>query len=212
MSKNNTGINNSGDWNSGDNNSGYRNSGDWNSGDDNSGYRNSGDWNSGDRNSGNGNSGDWNSGHRNSGDHNSGHRNSGIFNTNEPKMRAFNEETDMTMSEFINSDKYINFNIPLTEWISEKEMTEEEKVKNPTYKTTGGYLKQRKYKEAWAEWWRRNKSEEMKERIKNLPNFDADIFEEITGVSIDDEDDYIEIDGEKWSKSTIKEALKNKLK
>jgi hypothetical protein len=187
MSKNNTGINNSGD----------RNSGDWNSGDNNSGYRNSGDWNSGDRNSG-----DWNS----------GDRNSGIFNTNEPKMRAFNKETDMTMSEFIDSDKYIYFNIPLNEWIPEEDMIEEEKEQHPEYKTTGGYLKQREYKEAWAEWWRRNKSEEMKERIKNLPNFDADIFEEITGVSIDDEDDYIEIDGEKWSKSTIKEALKNKLK
>jgi hypothetical protein len=28
----------------------------------------------------------------------------------------------------------------------------------------------------------------MKERIKNLPNFDAEIFKEITGIRIDDDD------------------------
>jgi hypothetical protein len=207
MSKNNTGIYNSGYSNSGDYNSGHRNSGDYNSGDYNSGYRNSGYRNSGDRNSG-----DYNSGDYNSGDYNSGYRNSGIFNTDEPKMRAFNQKTDMTMTEFINSSKYIHFVIPLNEWIPEEDMTEEEKDKHPEYETTGGYLKQREYKEAWAEWWKKNKSDEMKEKIKNLPNFDADIFEEITGIRIDDDEDYIEIDGEKWSKSTIKEALKNKLK
>ena len=103
-------------------------------------------------------------------------------------MRAFNRETDMTMSEFMKSDYYIDFDIPLNEWIPKKDMTEEEKEEHPEYKTTGGYLKQREYKEAWAEWWKRNKSEKMKERIKSLPNFNADIFEEITGIRIDDED------------------------
>ena len=143
--------------NSGDRNSGDRNSGYSNSGDSNSGDRNSGDSNSGDRNSGDRNSGDRNSGNRNSGDSNSGDRNSGIFNTNEPFMRSFNKPTKIKFSEWINSRDYIFFALDL-----------EEKT----------------YKEAWAEWWKKNKSKEMKDRIKSLPNFDAKIFKEITGINI----------------------------
>jgi len=37
------------------------------------------------------------------------------------------------------------------------------------------------YKEACAEWWAKM-SEEDKEIIKSIPNFDAGIFEEITGI------------------------------
>ena len=158
----NSGDSNSGDWNSGDRNSGHCNSGDWNSGDSNSGHWNSGDLNSGDTNSGNSNSGDWNSGDRNSGhwnsgdcnsgDWNSGHwnsgdRNSGIFNTDEPKMRAFNKETDITMTEFL---KGINYDFRgLCERIESKALNDEDY-----------------------------------DRIKTLPNFDKDIFKEITGIDM----------------------------
>ena len=37
------------------------------------------------------------------------------------------------------------------------------------------------YKEACAKWWA-GMSEENKEIIKSIPNFDAGIFEEITGI------------------------------
>jgi len=156
-------------------NSGYRNSGDYNSGDYNSGYRNSGY-----RNSGYYNSGDYNSGYYNSGDYNSG-----IFNTNEPKMRAFGKEAEMTFSEWRHSDDYIIFDIPLNTYVFYSDMTDEEKKEHDYAKTTGGYLKTLEYKEAWAKWWEENKSEEMKKKIKKLPNFDKNIFEEITGIKID---------------------------
>ena len=52
------------------------------------------------------NTGKENSGNRNSGDWNSGNCNSGIFNTNEPKMRAFNKECNITMTEFLESISY----------------------------------------------------------------------------------------------------------
>ena len=163
------------------NNSGDRNSGNWNSG-----HRNSGNWNSGDWNSGHGNSGNRNSGHWNSGHGNSGHGNSGIFNTDEPKMRSFNKEADITLSEFQDSERYISFEILLTKWVELKDMTSKEKSDNPTSETTGGYLKTYEHKEAWSNWWEKNRSEEMIERIKKLPNFDAEIFEEITGIKIDE--------------------------
>jgi hypothetical protein len=179
------------------NNTGYRNSGYWNSGYGNSGYWNSGNGNSGDWNSGNGNSGYWNSGYGNSGYWNSGYWNSGIFNTDEPKMRAFGKESDMTMTEFLDSELWIDFDIPLNVWVELSGMTDAEKAANPSCETTGGYLKTHEYKEAWAIWWEKNRSDEMTERIKKLPNFDPAIFEEITGIKID-ETEIIEVNGKRY--------------
>ena len=65
-------------------------------------------------------------------------------------------------------------------------MTQEEKKKNPSYKTTGGYLKTLEYKEAWAVFWRKT-SEENRQKFLNLPNFDAEIFREITGIDVEDD-------------------------
>lgn len=150
-----------------------------NTGFGNTGRSNSGDYNSGNRNSGHYNSGDRNSGDRNSGDYNSGKHNSGFFNTNEPFIRMFNKETKLKRSEI--SIPYID--LPLLNWVLESNMTEEEKTNNPTYKTTGGYLKTLSYKEAWAVAWGKL-SQFEKKQLTDLPNFDAKIFEEITGVKI----------------------------
>ena len=176
---------NSGNRNSGDWNSGYWNSGDWNSGNRNSGY-----WNSGNRNSGDGNSGDWNSGSRNSGDRNSGYWNSGdwnscnyssgVFCSREEKIRMFNKPSNMTMQEFACSEYYRALNsvpLELTEWI---QYTEEEQDTDAK-KATGGYLRTVPYKEACAKWWL-NMSAENKSIIMSMPNFDAEVFKEITGI------------------------------
>ncbi len=68
-------------------------------------------------------------------------------------------------------------------WIYASEMTEEEKQKNPSYKTCGGYLKDIPFKEAFQNKWH-NWSESNRQAFKDLPNFDAAIFEEITGVKV----------------------------
>jgi hypothetical protein len=160
-----------------------------NTGIENSGYWNSGNWNSGNGNSGDGNSGDWNSGDRNSGDWNSGNRNSGIFNTNEPKMRAFNKESDMTYTEFRNKFGYHEIDFPLINvWRDKSEMTDEEKKSVSGWETTGGYLKTLGYKEAWAAGWAKA-TDEQKKWYQSFPNFDAAIFEEITGIKIGGEND-----------------------
>lgn len=193
----NSGNRNSGNRNSGYYNSGYYNSGSYNSGSYNSGNHNSGDYNSGnhnsgDNNSGHYNSGDCNSGYCNSGDYNSGYYNSGIFNTDEPYMRSFNKETNIKMSEYDNFPSYQHFNVSY--WISEEKMTNKEKEDNPSYKTIGGFIKRVKYKEAWAIFWRRT-TEENRQRFLALPNFDADIFLEITGIDVRKKEQEIDIDG-----------------
>ena len=193
----NSGNWNSGKWNSGDRNSGNCNSGNcnsgkWNSGDRNSGNCNSGNWNSGYCNSGNCNSGNWNSGNcnsgdRNSGNWNSGNWNSGYFNTDTPKVRLFNKNTDLDFDSYeIKKLNYIMDNCPCdyiySDFIDENDMTEEEKAIHPEYKTIGGYVKKIVVNADKQKWWDEEVTEEDKEFIKSLPNFDADVFLECTGI------------------------------
>ena len=182
-----TGLCNSGDWNSGNRNSGDCNSGDWNSGNRNSGNRNSGLCNSGNRNSGNRNSGDWNSGNRNSGDWNKCSFSNGCFNTVEPKIYLFNKPSDWTYRDWLNSDaRYLLNQIPgdVLEYVWFEGMTDEEKTAHPEAKTTGGYLKQLDNSECGSIWWR-GLNDYEKSIIKAIPNFDKEIFKEITGVDVD---------------------------
>ena len=185
----NSGHKNSGHNNSGNYNSGNYNSGDLNSGNKNSGYLNSGNYNSGYLNSGNANSGNKNIGDNNSGNANSGDWNkcdgsNGIFCTEEPTIRIFDKDTDMTLNEFRKS-KYgkalRSVKLKLTEWI---EYTEEEMKEDKNKRLIGGYLKEYSYKEACANWWS-ELTEENRNIIKSIPNFDADKFYEITGIKID---------------------------
>ena len=189
----NSGYGNSGDRNSGDRNSGNRNSGNWNSG-----YGNSGNWNSGDRNSGDRNSGNWNSGYGNSGNRNSGDRNSGygnkcngsngVFCTEEDmNIRIFNKPSGMSLKDFYRSkiyDALCSAPFILTDWI---EYTDKEKAEDEDKALIGGYLKTYTMEEAWANWWEEI-TDENKEIIKSIPNFDAEIFKEITGIEVKKED------------------------
>lgn len=181
----NTGICNTGDYNtshynSGNWNSGYRNSGSCNSGNKNSGFSNGGNSNSGfynmgDDNSGNCNNGHFNSGNCNSGDFNSGSWNSCCFsngffcNIDDKNIRIFNKTSGMSMTDFLNSKYYNALNsttFSLTWWDEENHC-----------------LKSRSYKEACAIWWE-NMKPENKEIIKNIPNFDPEVFFDITGIDL----------------------------
>lgn len=182
--KGNSGYRNSGNRNSGKGNSGHRNSGSWNSGDRNSGYYNSGSWNSGNYNSGHHNSGHYNSGHYNSGDHNSGY-----CNTNSPKVRMFNHETEFDFNdESIDRFNEILFDCPqsykYSDFIDKSEMSEEEIIKHPECETIGGYIKTIIVEADKQKWWDEDVSDDDKEFIKSLPYFDADIFYECVGVRV----------------------------
>ena len=194
----NTGDCNTGDCNTGDCNTGNRNTGDWNTGNRNTGDCNTGNRNTGNRNTGDCNTGDCNTGNRNTGNRNTGNRNTGdwnkssfntgCFNTEEPKIMLFNKPSDMTYREWLDSDaRYLLNQIPknVVEWIYSSDMTEEEKIAYPTHKATGGYLKVLDESECGQLWWG-SLSEHNKNIIKAIPNFDAAIFEQCTGIKIDD--------------------------
>jgi len=189
----NTGNRNTGDCNTGNRNTGNRNTGDWNTGNRNTGNRNTGNRNTGNRNTGNRNTGDWNTGNRNTGDWNTGDWNkssfnTGCFNTEEQKIMLFNKPSDMTYSEWLGSDaRYLLNQIPkdVVEWVYEEDMTDAEKAAHPTYETTGGYLKVLDESECGQLWWG-SLSDRRKEIIKEIPNFDAEIFFQCTGVRVDE--------------------------
>lgn len=190
----NTGKGNSGKCNSGTYNSGYHNSGNYNTGNDNTGNDNTGDYNTGncnngDYNSGCHNSGDYNSGNYNSGDYNSGNYNSGICNTNSPKVRMFNHETEFDF----NDKSIVRFNEILldcpqsyeySDFISKNKMSEEEIMEHPECETIGGYIKTIIVEADKQKWWDEDVSDDDKEFIKSLPYFDADIFYECVGVRV----------------------------
>jgi len=164
-------------------NTGNRNTGNRNTGNRNTGNRNTGNRNTGDCNTGNRNTGDWNTG-----DWNKSSFNTGCFNTEEQKIMLFNKPSDMTYREWIDSDaRYLLNQIPkdVVEWVYEEDMTDEEKAAHPTYETTGGYLKVLDESECGQLWWG-SLSDRRKEIIKAIPNFDAEIFFQCTGVRVDE--------------------------
>ena len=173
----NSGNYNSGNYNSGNYNSGLCNSGNWNSGLCNSGNWNSGDYNTGDGNTGNCNSGDWNK----------TCFSNGCFNTKTPKIFLFDKPSDWTYQDWWGSDaRYILVNCPsnVLAWICEDDMTDEEKEQHPEYSVTGGFLKHIE-KETERQMWWDGLSNEHKNVVMSLPNFDKDIFKEITGITVE---------------------------
>ena len=191
----NSGNRNRGDCNSGDGNTGNWNSGNWNSGNYNSGVKNSGNFNrgnfnSGNNNNGNCNTGDYNSGSWNSGDWNKCNFSNGCFNTVESKIYLFNKPSEWTYWDWRNSMAYVILSrMPdnLLEYVIWEGMTDEEKNSHPEAKRAGGYLKKLDKFECNIKWWR-DLSKEEKAVIIAIPNFDKEIFKEITGIDIDKED------------------------
>ena len=179
----NTGNRNTGNWNTGNCNTGNRNTGNWNTGN-----WNTGNCNTGNRNTGNWNTGNWNTGNWNTGDWNKSSFNTGCFNTVEQKIMLFNKPSDMTYRDWYESDaRYLLNQIPkdVVEWIWSDNMTDEEKEQHPEYKTTDGYLKVLDESECGQIWWG-SLSDRQKNIIKAIPNFDAEIFFQCTGIRVDE--------------------------
>ena len=152
----------------------------------NTGKNCTGDRNSGDCNSGDCNSGNWNSGDCNSGNWNSTNYSTGFFNSIEQPLYIFNKPADISRSDFNNllAVKAMNWKYENNWWIYSENMTNEEKINHPEHETIGGYLKTADFKTACGLMWD-NMTEDEKAAVKEIPNFDAEVFEKITGIVID---------------------------
>ena len=128
------------------------------------------------------NSGDWNSG-----DWNKCSFSNGCFNTVSPKIYLFNKPSEWTYQDWLNSEaRYLLNQIPgdVLEYIYLSDMTDEEKAAHPEAETTGGYLKILDNSECAVIWWR-GLSDRQKAVITAIPNFDKEIFKQITGIDVD---------------------------
>lgn len=154
----NTGKNCTGMRNSGNCNDGDYNSGDYNSGDYNSGYYNNGCFNSGNYNSGNYNVGDHNDGDYNIGDWNKCSYSNGCFNTEGQKFYMFNKPSPWSDNDWLYSE-----------------------ARSLMYSLKG--LDNIEYN---LMWWR-GLDDRQKSVIMEIPNFDKEIFKEITGIDVMEE-------------------------
>ena len=74
---------------------------------------------------------------------------------------------------------------PRLEWRDLVNMSDDENKEHPEAKVTGGYLaKITVGADELNQWWR-DLTDCQKDAILSLPNFDKEIFKEITGVDID---------------------------
>ncbi len=140
----------------------------------------------GNSNTGDCNTGHRNTGHRNTGDWNKSSFNTGCFMTEEQKIMFFNKPSDWTYNDWLRSDaRYLLNRIPknVVGWICSENMTDEEKTEHPTHETTGGYLKVFDESDCGQLWWD-TLSDHQKNIIKALPNFNAEIFKECTGIDV----------------------------
>lgn len=126
------------------------------------------------------NTGDWNTG-----DWNSTNYSTGFFNSVEQNIFLFNKPTSMSRDKIcsLKGIQILNWNFENSWWIYSVNMSDDEKKSNPTYETTGGYLKTVDFKTACKMMWE-NLSENERQEVMKLPNFDSNIFYEITGIII----------------------------
>lgn len=183
----NSGIKNYGHSNTGCQNIGNQNTGNKNIGHSNVGNNNAGNLNTGNYNLGNENTGIGNSGNNNTGDWNKSDGNTGCFNTkDQPLMMFFNKPYRITLDEWRRSKAYkILLTMPmLTFKDTELEKIEDEqkcddsrkepmcdydydKTKNEESTSEIAYIR--------LQWWD-NLNDRDKDVIRNIPNFDEDVF------------------------------------
>ena len=131
------------------------------------------------------NIGTGNTGNRNTGDWNTGGWNTGFFSTVTPKADLFEKPTDLTHEQVLDLPgmRVLNHAYENNWWIFSKDMTDEEKKQHPEHETTGGYLKTVPFKTACRMMWDKLDAAD-RQKVLDLPNFDARIFKEVTGIEV----------------------------
>jgi len=96
----------------------------------------------------------------------------------------FNKNTEIKRED-IEFPSFLYFN--LTVWVSHDTATEKEKEEHKQeIETCGGFLKSLEYKDAFRLAWDKADKEEHK-RLLELPNWNNEIFKEISGIDAEAE-------------------------
>lgn len=177
--KENIGNRNAGHGNRGSSNTGSENIGDLNVGSYNFGYYNVGNYNcgyknTGDRNIGCGNTGGNNIGDNNTGSFNLGNNHCGFFCTEEQPIYMFNKPTNLTFKEITD--------LPAMKYAQNYFSSNPVSIKSLQ---NGAPSSMREIaKQENQRIWDNFLDRQIKYMIYDLPNFDANIFEQITGIKV----------------------------
>lgn len=131
------------------------------------------------------NTGDCNTGNWNTGNWNSTNYSTGFFNDKRQPIYMFNRPIEILRENIysIRGFQILRWNFENSWWVYSENMTEKEKAAHPEHETTGGYLKTVDFKTACGMMWKKLDNEERAAVIE-IPNFDADVFKDITGIDI----------------------------
>lgn len=178
---NSTGNGSTGNWSTGNNSTGNCSTGNGSTGYCSTGYCSTGD----------GSTGNWSI----------SDRSAGHFSTQDYSgFGAFNKPCTVAEWDAAEIPNFLFFDV--TTLVCDIDMTDKEKEDFTSYKTIGGYLKVIEYKQAFRNSYN-NASSEEKSMLLNLPNFDADVFLEISGIDVRSG----ETQGEKREKLITKEFI-----
>ena len=176
----------------------------------NVGNNNAGCFNVGCFNVGDGNVGSHNDGDLNVGCFNVGDGNVGDCNTTTPTVRLFNCDSGLPLGGEVHNRFRAIVNAMmgvLVEWVAVDVMTGIEKLENPEYESDGGYLQINKST--------RNSiplAPEDRAFLVGLPNFDAEVLKECTGIDIGEEKVRITLEGkDMWISKELAETIKAQL-
>lgn len=172
-----TGHCSTGHWSTGDYSTGSCSTGSCSTG-----HRSTGDYSTGHYSTGNFSTGSHSTGHRSTGDWSISNFSSGHFSTiDHSGFGAFNKPCTPKEWDSAKKPEFLYFD--LTVWVYSDSMTDVEKEDHPHHEVNGGYLKQLDYKSAFKSAYE-SATEEEKQQLLNLPNFDSDVFKEISGVDV----------------------------
>ena len=188
-----TGNCSTGNWSTGNCSTGNCSTGNWSTGycstgNWSTGYCSTGNWSTGNHSTGNWSTGNYSTGNHSTGNWSTGDCSTGHFCTKNGKgFGAFNKKIHKSFERSLEiwnaAEKPPCLFFKTTVWVDSKDMTEQEKIDNPKYTTTLGYLKVLDYKSTFTNSVKAA-SKEQRDLIRALPNFDADVFLEISGVDL----------------------------
>jgi hypothetical protein len=163
--------------------------GSYSTGNFSTGYCSTGNYSTGSYSTGSYSTGNFSTGYCSTGDYSTGswsisNYSTGHFSTEDYSgFGAFNKPCSVEEWKSTKKPDFIHFG--LTEWVDLSDMTEQEKIDNPSCETTRGYLKVYDYQEAWRKAWD-SATDEDKELLYALPNFDEKVFKEISGIDVNE--------------------------
>ena len=191
---NSTGDRSTGNYSTGNYSTGHYSTGNYSTGNRSIGYYSTGHCSTGDYSTGHSSTGDRSTGHYSTGNYSTGNYSTGHYSTCDYAVGVFQTVQDCcggfsafnvpcSREHWDASEKPRCLHFPLTAWVEAEDMSPAEKSDNPLYETTGGYLKVLGFKEAFSASCRSATDDDI-ELLKQLPNFDADVFFDVSGYDV----------------------------